>query len=259
MTSEEIALLTKRLGELPQDMKLFLRRMKILSRRGQLPRPNYYSSKPCECCGSYHGRCYLKIQYWNVMEELEYYPEDISDFECDGCKKFKEDKMRIENNTAPYIFIFKGQNPKIDCPHFRACRFCQGTGVYSNQLLEVLGLIYLNVCETSEDQYDYREINNAVVYYWHRLTDKDDQLRCEYDVYLSDYSSLCPFCHGTGHLADPIETLLVANFKDNLIEYGLFESANEDLAALRVWQNMKYTKRYFSTDFRLFEKLEADE
>jgi hypothetical protein len=46
MTSEEIALLTKRLGELPQDMKLFLRRMKILSRRGQLPRPTTTHPNP---------------------------------------------------------------------------------------------------------------------------------------------------------------------------------------------------------------------
>lgn len=222
--------------------------MRFWSRLGQPPKPNYYSSKACECCGTYHGQCHLKIQYWNVMEELEYYPEDISDFECDGCKKFKEDKMRIENNTAPYIFIFEGQNPKIDCPHFLTCQYCQGTGVYSNQLLENLGRIQINISETAEDEADYFDINTAIWYYWHRNKPKTKMI-CEFDGYLVDAWN-CPFCKGKYILEDPIEKILVDHFVNDFIGFELFEEGSQDLTALRLWKNMKYTKRYFSSDLR---------
>ncbi len=284
--NEEISALAKCIGYRPQDMRFFFTRMRILSGRTQLPKPNYYSSKECECCGTYHGNCSLKQQYWTDMEEYDVYPESQSDFECDGCRQFAS--MKVENrpdlesdgcehcaSLKPLYaeneemdecflicndgdpFVFKGQNPKIDCPHFRACRYCQGTGVYANQLFEALGAIHLDVCETAEDEYDFDEINRAVSHYWHGSIAPISDLGCAYDGYISEPKG-CPFCHGTRYLDDPIEAILVASFAVKLMEYELLDDAALILAALRVWHNMKYTKRFFTSDFERFEKLEAE-
>jgi hypothetical protein len=283
--NEEISVLAKQLGYRPQDMRFFFTRMKILSRQVQLPRPNYYSSKECECCGTYHGTCSLKQQYWTDMEEYDVYPEDQSDFECDGCRQFAA--MKVENRpdlesdgceqcasltplykngemTECFIicydgdpFVFKGQNPKIDCPHFRACRYCQGTGVYANQLFEALGSIELYVRETAEDETDYFALYCAVMYYWRGGKVPKTELECTYDAYISE-PKYCQFCHGTRYLDDPIEAVLVSSFTENLMEYGLLEDASQYLAALCIWQNMKHTKRHFTSDFERFEKLGAE-
>lgn len=253
MTSEEyLPELTKRIGYKTTDIKLLLTRMKIVSRRDQLPKKNLYSSKHCECCGPYHGTCDLKVQYWIDMEEYEIYPEDQSDFECDGCKQ-----IRKEYDYEDDYYIFTGQNPKIDCPHFRICQYCQGTGVYINQLFETLGSIDHQMQENGNDGFE-SELTNAVFHYWRGGRNySETDLRCMYDSYISE-SKYCPFCHGEGYLADPIEALLVSYFANYLMEYDNYEPAGQSLKALDLWQFMKSQRRFFHSDFVYFEKLDHD-
>ena len=211
--------------------------IKIWEKHGQPLKSNYYSNKPCECCGSYHGFCAIKLEYFEDMEEYDIYPEDRSDYECDGCKQFR--------NTDD-SFIFEGQNPKIDCPHFQKCGFCKGTGVYSNQLIEFIGSKWQEISDYGEDPDDQYIFDKAIRYYWHRPSHYDTlSLNCSFDAYLDD-NTPCPFCGESGKLEDPIEALLVAIISDDLFECGgSFEDAAKALVALKVWQNMKFNKKYF--------------
>jgi hypothetical protein len=243
--NNEISSLAKRVGYQPGDMNLFFIRMKMISKRGQLPKQNFYSSKKCECCGPYHGSCSIKEKYWIDMEEYDIYPEDRSDFECDGCR----------NIDDGYKF-FTGQNPKIDCPHFRVCRFCKGTGVYANQLFESLGSICLHIEDTADDDCDYYPIVGAVSYYWYGKNMRKSDLECAYDAYLKE-PKYCPFCHGTGYLSDPIEAVLVSRYAEDLMEYESFDDAGQYLNALHIWHSMKWQKKFFHSDFSYFKKLEA--
>ena len=244
--------IAKRIGYEPEDIKLLLVRMKIFAKRNQLPKKNLYSSKSCECCGSYHGTCDLKVRYWIDMEEYDIYPEDSSDFDCDGCKEFRKEYDYEED-----YYTFTGQNPKIDCPHFKVCQYCQGTGVYTNQLFEILGSIYRNMEDNGSDEFG-QELNNAVFHYWHRNQYPEIELKCEHDWYISE-PKYCPFCHGKGYLEDPIEALLVSYFVNNLMEYGSYEDAGQSLKALDLWQFMKTQRRFFHSDLVYFEQLEEKE
>ncbi len=213
----------------------------LWEKHGQPPKPNYYSSKPCECCGTYHGFCKIKIEYFIDTEEYDIYPEDRADYECDGCKYFK---------NCDDSFVFDGQNPKIDCPHFRPCGFCQGTGVYPNQLIEFIGSKWQGIMDTGEDPEDQYKFENAVRYYRHGLSHNNtSSLNCPADAYLSD-NMPCPFCHDdsereSGKLEDPMEVLLVAIISNDLFECGSFEDVAKGFTALNTWQSMKFAKKYF--------------
>ena len=210
--------------------------IKFWEKHGQPLKSNYYSNKSCECCGSYHGFCKIKLEYFTDMEEYDIYPEDRADYECDGCKQFR--------NTDD-SFIFEGQNPKIDCPHFQRCGFCQGTGVYPNQLIEFIGSKWQRIMDTGDDPEDQYKFENAVRYYRHGLSHYDtSSLNCPADAYLDD-NTPCPFCGESGKLEDPIEALLVAIISNDLFEGGSFEDVAKGFAALNTWQSMKFAKKYF--------------
>jgi len=216
-------------------------------KRGQPPKPNYYSGKQCKCCGAYHGFCAIKIEHYIHMEEYDIYPEDRSDYECNGCR----------NSKFHDSLDFEVQNPKIDCPHFKACRFCHGTGVYQNQLIEYIGERWQDIVDTGEDPEDQYSFYTAIRYYWHMSPYASSSLSCPADLYLSDNRS-CPYCNGTGELEDPIEVLLVAIITNDLFESGLIAKAAEGLIALETWRNMKFRKRLFTSDFLRFAKHGAE-
>lgn len=222
--------------------------LNLWKKHGQPLNPNYYSNKTCACCGTYHGFCNLKYNYWADMEEYEIYPEDISDFHCDGCKCCKTDNC-LDSET----FIFEGQNPKVDCPQFQSCDFCQGTGVYSNKLIEYLGTVYYDEFIANYQEYDIFDIDLARKYYWNRHIPSNKTLECVFDTYLSD-NTTCPFCHNSKKLEDPIETFIVAQISNAMMEYGLFETVSAGFDALNVWRNMKYGKRLFGSDFRRYDE-----
>lgn len=223
--------------------------LNLWEKYGQPVKSNYYSNKSCTCCGIYHGFCYLKWDYWDDMEEYDMYPEDISDFYCDGCKCYKEDgESDIET------FIFKGENPKIDCPYFHSCDFCQGTGVYSNKLIEYLGTVYYDEFIVNYQEYDVFDIDLARRYYWNRYVPLNKTLECVFDPYLSD-NMPCPFCDGTKKLEDPIEACIVGQISDDMMEYRLFKKVSVGFEALNIWRSMKYGKRLFNSDFRRYKEL----
>lgn len=246
-----------------------LRILKLWSKIGQPIRQNHYSSKHCEVCGKYHGFCLFKYIYWDIQkEDYDKYPEDRSCYECDGCKYFKEHIKEytnlIENDFLDEysdFFIFEGQNPKIDCKNFIECNYCQGTGVYSNKLLEHLGNLYTEIVENGDwDKEFFIDIDTAIHYYWNRDKPNDfgdwpmmpQHCACSSYMYDLNHGShiKCPFCDNTNKLEDPIEILLVDNFMSNMYFYTAFDKASENLAALQLWKDMKNEKRYFECDFR---------
>ncbi|MFA5744393.1 MAG: hypothetical protein WC936_06285 [Candidatus Nanoarchaeia archaeon] len=277
-TEQSISQFARQFGIHPLNMDLLARTMKIISRKGQFPKQNYYSAKSCECCGTYHGDCGIKVdwyyEYQSYLTPDDDIPEAVSDTSCDGCSLARDSRDFFEKDEGIYtcppeyhqnddneVYVFEGQNPKVDCPYFRPCKFCQGTGVYANKLLEYLGKIYLETFDTAEDYFDLIPVNAAVLYYWQRKIDESSYgyryiSACEFDQYLSDPSA-CPFCHGT-KLDDPIETLLVSNISLGFMDNGVYDDAIEGITALSIWRSMKYAKRLYNRDFRAFEKLKGE-
>lgn len=250
-----------------------LRILKLWSKIGQPIKQNHYSSKHCEICGKYHGFCAFKYLYWDIQQNnYENYPQYQSDYECDGCKHFRENieeyKTLIENDVyddySDFV-IFEGQNPKIDCKNFIECQYCKGTGVYSNTVLEHLGQLCLEILEDANSEYEFVDINTAVEYYWYRNKPYDDGnwplflQHCAHTSYLYDTNNpnlfKCPFCNDTGKLEDPIEIVLVDTFMENLYTCSMFDKAAENLATLQLWKDMKDEKRYFESDFRKLSTL----
>jgi hypothetical protein len=80
--NNEISSLAKRVGYQPGDMNLFFIRMKMISKRNQLPRQNFYSSKKCI--------------YSKSISDCKLYNSD----EPSICPYY--DKIRAEQSTKNY-------------------------------------------------------------------------------------------------------------------------------------------------------------
>ena len=152
------------------------------------PKPNYYSNKPCECCGSYHGFCKIKLEYFTDMEEYDIYPEDRADYECDGCKYFR---------NCDDSFIFEVRTRKSTARISNGAGSVKARGYIQTNLLSSSGQNGKGIMDTGEDPEDQYKFENAysILLAWHGLSHNDtSSLNCPADAYLSD-NMPCPFCH----------------------------------------------------------------